>query len=56
MFPWALCEAYLNHVSLCSLACVFSLNPIFELLLGRGHTKVTCIFYVESMHRKDSSS
>ena len=21
------------------LACVFSLNPIFELLLGRGHTK-----------------
>ena len=21
------------------LACVFSLNPIFELLLGRGHTQ-----------------
>ena len=26
------------------LACVFSLNPIFELLLGRGHTKGLRIF------------
>ena len=26
------------------LACVFSLNPIFELLLGRGHTKRIYIY------------
>ena len=26
------------------LACVFSLNPIFELLLGRGHTKYIYIY------------
>ena len=25
------------------LACVFNLNPIFELLLGRGHTQLISI-------------
>ena len=25
------------------LACVFSLNPIFELLLGRGHTQCIAV-------------
>ena len=27
------------------LACMFSLNPIFELLLGRGNTKSISIAY-----------
>ena len=39
------------------LACVFSLNPIFELLLGRGHTKgVALMVHGSTVRASDPNS